>query len=227
MRGNVPLFSVMLVVVAFERGYAQAVDSIRLRAIPVLPTRYFAAGTFGPTNERDDSLLQFLFGRELAAAREPSFAQPGPVPSYRFAVIGGWGLIRLVRVERRGTGFLLVRKQTVVDTTTPLRRRLSVADSFSVSQSRARAFERALTAANFWEQSRFDMALVSQLDGATWLMEARDKRGTKVIRRSAEGPLGPPLGALTRALNELSREFFPRDIAGSRAPGPPGRRRDR
>jgi hypothetical protein len=217
VRKQIPVLTVMLLLAAFERGSAQVVDSAPSRTIPVLPTRYFATGTFGPANERGDTLLQFLLGRELAGASEPSLARPGPVPSYRFAVMRAWGHLRLVRVERRDTAYMIVRKETVVDTTTPLGRRLAFADSFSVSRSRALAFEQALSAVNFWEQPPFDSGPIYEFDGYMWLLEARDERGTKVILRGVT-PLGPPLDALTYAVNALAREFFPRGIVGSRAP---------
>jgi len=217
MRALVPLLSVAFLVGTFEPGAAQVPDRTR-PPVPLVSPRYFAPGTFGPANERGDSMIAYLNGKELAGAREPSFAEAGPSPAFRLSITGGWGLIRLVRLERRDTGYVLVRKLTSFDTTGLQRRRLAFADSFYLSRSQVAAFERAFAAADFGRQPLFDNSVLVQFDGDGWLIEARDNGTTKVILRGAMTPMSPSLAELRRALNALSSDFLAVSLDGARLP---------
>ena len=186
------------------------------RPIPVITPRYFSVGTFSAAHLHEDSLLVYALSKDLADAREPSFFTPRSLPAYRFAIVGAWGLVRLIRLERSDSGYVLVRKLTAADTSVPSQVRLEVADSTCLPTRAVADFERAAT--TLWTQPLFDNSVALQVDGDGWVIEARDPGRHPVLLRSTAMALAPPLAEMRRVLNALSGDFLSIGITSPHAP---------
>jgi hypothetical protein len=197
-------------------AHAQAPASVPPDSV-YAPVARFAGDT------AEARVLQPWVALELRGAREPPLPAAGTVraaAAYRVTTLSGWGGgARLLRLERRGGAWVLVRKATEPAGRGRERahaRRVLRADSLPVPARAAERVVAVIRAAGYWRPVPATACGLG-FDGHEVLLEAREAAGYAAALCFVPEVTGTPgIRRTIRAFGELERATFGAD--SSRAP---------